>query len=369
MNILMLLNSSVDNDSRVKKEIETLGNAGHSLALLSVNGCTLKHLRRHIVISHKNKRRLLPGVALMISHFKFIKAALTSYTTEEAVHCHDLNTLLPGVLIKWLNKGVKVVYDSHEFAINDVPNESWWSIKLKYLLERFLIRFADEVIVVSESIAAEYARLYNIKKPHLVLNCPPYIEQPKRDLFRQTLGIRPDQVIFLYQGGLSQGRGIETLLQAFEQRHDDRCVLVCMGYGPLETMVNEFAKRSSLIFYHQAVQHSALLNYTSSADFGVSLIEDSCISYRYCLPNKLFEYLMAGLPVIVSDLVEMRRLVLSESIGLVVKSGSTSEFKTAVDKMLAMDRKQTLLSVHRARKKYCWETQERMLKIVYCHLR
>ncbi len=360
------------NDSRVLKTSLTIMSLGLDVLVVALHN---DGLAEHDVVNGVKVHRInlmsrsWPKLKLIqiIKYIEFVWRAVRICRGCSVIHCNDLNGLLPGVLIKWLNKGVKIVYDSHEFAINDVPNESWWSIRVKYILERFFIRFADEVIVVSQSIAEEYARLYSIKKPHIVLNCPPYVEQPKMDLFRQTFGIRPDQAIFLYQGALSKGRGIELLLQAFEQRQDDRCVLVCMGYGPLEAMVQELAHRSSLIFYHHAVQHNVLLTYTSSADFGISLIEDSCVSYRYCLPNKLFEYLMAGLPVIVSDLPEMRRLVLAESVGLVVKGGTLNEFDSAVEQLLAMDKTQTVLNVQRVRKKYCWESQERMLKTAYTH--
>ncbi len=367
----IVLNDFV-NDSRVSKTSLTLMSFGLDVLVVALHN---DGLAEHDVVNgvkvHRIKlmSRSWPKLKLIqiFKYLEFVGRVVRICRGCSVVHCNDLNGLLPGVLIKWFGSGVRIVYDSHEFAINDVPNESRWSIRLKYIIEWFFIRFADEVIVVSESIAEEYARLYSIKKPHVVLNCPPYIEQVKMDLFRQRFGIRPDQIIFLYQGALSKGRGIELLLKAFEQRHDDRCVLVCMGYGPLEAIVRGSARRSSLIFYHQAVQPSVLLNYTSSADVGISLIEDSCISYRYCLPNKLFEYLMAGLPVIVSDLPEMRRLVLAHSIGLVVKVDTVNEFESALDKILKMDNARTILNVQRVRKKYCWESQEYMLKAAYAH--
>jgi glycosyltransferase involved in cell wall biosynthesis len=213
-----------------------------------------------------------------------------SYRREKIIHCNDLNGLFVGVLSKALNWKQKLIYDSHEFAINDIPNQSYYSIKAKYFLEKILIRFADQVIVVSDSIANEYSRLYNIKKPNLILNCPAYIEQNKNDIFRQNLGIKHDQLIFLYQGGLSGGRGIEILLKAFELRAELDCVLVCMGYGPLEEMVKGYSSRNQNIFYHPAVAQNILLDYTSSADFGILFYEDSCLNHRFCSPNKIFEY-------------------------------------------------------------------------------
>ncbi|MBF4328677.1 glycosyltransferase, partial [Vibrio anguillarum] len=111
----------------------------------------------------------------------------------------------------------------------------------------------------------------------------------------------------------------------------DRNVLVCMGYGPLEALIQEKAHQQSTIFFHPAVTPDVLLNYTSSADYGVSFIEDSCLSYRYCLPNKMFEYLMAGLPVLTSNLFEMKRLVEIEGVGIVAEENTVEGFRKAIE--------------------------------------
>jgi glycosyltransferase involved in cell wall biosynthesis len=259
---------------------------------------------------------------------------------------------------------VHVVYDCHEYE-TETNGLKGVEKKVQKILEHFLIHFADQVITVSNSIGDEYARLYGIHKPFLVLNCPSYIEQPKQNLFRGSLGIRPDQKIFLYQGGLSKGRGIEILLEAFGQLESDQNVLVCMGYGPLDDLIQEKAQASETIFFHQAVGPDVLLNYTSSADYGVSFIEDSCLSYRYCLPNKMFEYLMAGLPVLTSNLFELKRLVETEGVGIVAEDNTVEGFKRAVSASLKQDYTAIQKNVFSARKKYCWEVQEKVLKEIY----
>src|SRR5690606_29915505 len=105
-----------------------------------------------------------------------------------------------------------------------------------------------------------------------------YVEIEKKDIFREKLGIRPDQKIFLYQGGFTKGRGIEILLETFSQLQDDKKVLVCMGYGPMTAIIQEFATQHASIYFHEAVAPQVLLNYTASADYGISLIEDVCLS-------------------------------------------------------------------------------------------
>ena len=366
--------NNFDNDSRVLKVSKSLLNLGFEVQVVAVHE---KDLPIHAELDGVKIHRLLLKSRNWPKHkliqiFKlveFIIRFIFNYRKSEIIHCNDMGGLFVGVLCKASRPKIRIIYDSHEYAINDVPNQSKWSIRLKYFLENILIRFADEVITVSESIANEYARLYNITKPHLILNCPAYKKQEKKNLFRELLSIREDQVIFLYQGGLSRGRGIETMLKVFSNFSSDKNVLVCMGYGSLESQIRHEAKVSDTIFFHPAVSLNVLLDYTSSADYGISFIEDACLSYRYCLPNKIFEYLMAGLPVLTSNLYEMRRLVEFESIGIVAQENNAEGFKKAVHALLMQNYQSIQKNVFKARKKYSWEEQEKKLSRLYGDIR
>ncbi|MBF4377114.1 glycosyltransferase, partial [Vibrio anguillarum] len=130
-------------------------------------------------------------------------------------------------------------------------------------------------------------------------------------------------------------------------------------------LIQEKAHQQSTIFFHPAVTPDVLLNYTSSADYGVSFIEDSCLSYRYCLPNKMFEYLMAGLPVLTSNLFEMKRLVEIEGVGIVAEENTVEGFRKAIELSLNQDYEEIQKNVFSARKKYCWEEQEQVLREIY----
>lgn len=370
MKIANLVLNNFINDSRVLKTSRTLLNSGYDVCVVALHDADLKEnettrgvsVHRIKLVSRAwSKHKIIQVFKLL----EFIGRFVLRYRKLDVLHCNDLNGLFVGFCCKLTRTKITIIYDSHEFAINDVPHQSARSIKLKKMLEGFLIKFAHSVINVSDSIANEYSRLYNIPKPHLVLNCPAYHEQTKRNLFRENLGIRADQTIFLYQGGLSKGRGIELLLEAFSDLDTDKNVLVCMGYGPLECLIQEKAQQQNTIFFHPAVSPDVLLNYTSSADYGVSFIEDSCLSYRYCLPNKMFEYLMAGLPVLTSNLFEMKRLVETEGVGIVAEENTVEGFRNAVEASLSQDYDAIQKNVFAARKKYCWEEQEKVLKEIY----
>ena len=357
------------NDSRVLKVSKSLAEFGCSPSVVAMHNAGL--LEKEDLGGVKVQRlklitRLWPKwkPIQLVKYIEFLVRATIAFRNADIIHCNDLNALPVGLLIKLFGRGKKVVYDCHEYE-TETNGLNGIERKAKKFLERRLISYVDAVITVSDSIANEYSRLYNIPKPHLVLNCPAYHDQPKRNLFRENLGIRSDQIIFLYQGGLSKGRGIELLLEAFSDLNTDKNVLVCMGYGPLESLIQEKAQQQNTIFFHPAVTPDVLLRYTSSATYGVSFIEDSCLSYRYCLPNKLFEYMMAGLPVLTSNLFEMKRLVEAEGVGIVAEENTVEGFRNAVEASLSQDYDAIQKNVFAARKKYCWEEQEKVLKEIY----
>lgn len=357
------------NDSRVWKVSNTLAALGYQVSVLGMHNKGLK-LNESVAGFEVERIKLITRPwpkwkpIQILKYVEFILRASWRYRKVDIVHCNDLNALPVGLLIKCFGKNVKVVYDCHEYE-TEVNGLVGIEKKAKRWMEHSLIRYVNKIITVSDSIANEYARLYKVPKPYLVLNCPVYKEQPKRDLFRENLGIRLDQTIFLYQGGLSKGRGIELLLESFTGLESDLNVLVFMGYGPLEDMIKKKASEFNSIFFHPPVPPDVLLSYTSAADYGVAFIEDSCLSYRYCLPNKMFEYLMAGLPVLTSNLHEMKRLVDTENVGIVTQENTVEGFREAIAASLNQDYKAVQEKVFEARRRYCWEDQEKVLKEIY----
>lgn len=128
-------------------------------------------------------------------------------------------------------------------------------------------------------------------KPTILYNSPKFIKPKKQIFLERNFSIKQSSIIMLYQGGLSRGRGLELLLDAFKIRKDDIVVIVFMGYGELEETIKDYANKYSNIFYHVAVSPNELLDYTSSAAAAVSYIYNSCLNYYYCMPNKFLNIL------------------------------------------------------------------------------
>ena len=368
--VLSIVLNNFKNDSRVLKENISLKKAGYDVQVVALYDEGQKEFEsiqnipvHRIKLKSRNwsKNKLVQ----LLKYFEFVYKVIKNYKNSDIVHCNDLNTLPIGVIIKkFFNKNAKIVYDAHEYE-TETFHLKGIEKKIVKIIEKYLIKYADKIITVSDSIANEYVKLYNIEKPALVLNTPLFKNIEKKDLFREKLGIKKDKTIFLYQGGLSKGRGIEVLLDAFKDINDNKSVIVFMGYGPLEKVIQEASKKYHNIYFHPAVSPDILLDYTSSADFGISTIEDSCLNYRYCLPNKMFEYLMAEIPVIVSNLYEMRKLVDKYKIGVVAKENSPKELKEAIKEAMSLDRNELLENIKKVKKIYNWEEQEKILLEVY----
>jgi len=370
LKVLSIVLNDFKNDSRVLYEAVSLKKNGFGVRVIALHEDGLKEfddIQGVPVHRVKLKTRSLPRY-LPFQLFKYIELTykiIKNYRRVDVVHCHDLGTLPIGALIKRVfNKSTKVVYDAHEYE-TEMNGLKGMQKLLKKSVERLFIKSADAVITVCDTIAHEYKRLYSIPKPYVVHNCPPLIEVGTQDRFRDELGIQNDQVIFLYQGRLCEGRGVEMLLDVFLKLELSKEVIVFMGYGPLENRIRSLADKHDAIFFHEAVFSDVLLEYTASADYGISFIEDCSLSDRYCLPNKLFEYLMAGLPVLTSNLVEMKALVERYGVGVVAKENTVPSLIEAVGSCLSLDRAEIVKNICSIKKIFSWEEQERVLLSVY----
>ncbi len=366
--VASLVFNSFINDSRVLKEGLSLLKSGYEVEIIAhhdrglakeetQNGLMVKRL------AYLDRSVTKSKVGKLKAYFNFLQESVDYCKAFDILHCNDINMLPIAVIIKkYYNKDVKIVYDAHEYETETYALHGLQK-RITQLSEKFLIKYADKVITVSDSIANAYVELYEIEKPALVLNTPFLKEVQKQDRFREAFGIEGKN-IFLYQGSLGLNRGIELLVEVFKAL-DNKSVIVFMGYGALEEQIKEASALCENIFFHEAVSPDVLLEYTVSADFGIATIEDSCLSYRYCLPNKLFEYIMAEVPVIVSNLPEMSKVVEMGKIGVVLEEESLEGITGAIKEAVALDKKEIKENLRQVKKIYNWEAQEKVLLKVY----
>ena len=264
------------------------------------------------------------------------------------INIHTLE-FLPLSLIAKIFK-IKIIYDTHEFE-TEKGHVAGFRKKISKIIEKALINLKDEKVIKQ------------MDRPYVVLNTPNYKITQKNDLFREKFNIDKEKIIFLYQGAIAPSRGVEILLETFKETDK---VIVFMGYGSLVDKVKEYSLKYKNIYFHEAVKPEVLLNYTSSADVGFCLIENSCKSYDFCMPNKMFEYLMAGIPVIATKLFELKRFVKKNEIGLLIDS--YNDISNIIDKINNQVISQYKQNIENVKLIYNWEEQEKILKTIYKEL-
>jgi glycosyltransferase involved in cell wall biosynthesis len=258
-----------------------------------------------------------------------------------------------------------LLYDAHELETerNGLRGRRQ---QLERWYERRAVRDLHGMLCVCDSIADWYAREYGIERPAVVRNIPDLRWQGgggRSPILRDRFGIPEDHFVFLYQGGLFPGRRIEQFITVFTRARPDRH-LVFMGYGELEGLVRTAAGRHNNIHFLPAVPPAEVLRHTVGADVGLSGVENACLSYFYSLPNKLFEYLAAGVPFLVPDYPEMRRLTVGEGCGWPVGEDADA-WLGAVNVLVREDIEAARRRVAVAAARYSWRHEEPVLLETY----
>ncbi|RKY90477.1 MAG: hypothetical protein DRQ01_09140 [Ignavibacteriae bacterium] len=146
--------------------------------------------------------------------------------------------------------------------------------------------------------------------------------------------INHNQKILLYQGVIHKGRGFLPAFKALKELKD--CLLVIIGDGEFEDHYRNLAKKMGIneqVIFAGKVDQDEILSYTKTADIGLSIIENMSLSYYYALPNKLFEYIMAEIPVVVSNLPQMKEIVEMYEVGMVVNLDNPAELVDVIKQL------------------------------------
>jgi glycosyltransferase involved in cell wall biosynthesis len=379
MNISMLVLNNFTNDARVHKEATTLASAGYKVLVIALWQQGLAHLEQqsgYQVIRLRLHSRSLNN-RLLSPLIKYLEFAwqiwrLSGRNPAQIYHANDANTL-PAAWLASKRNHAKLVYDAHELETG--RNFSGGSITGIYrsiwtFPEKIFINKVQSVITVSPSIANMLEHQYHVPLPHVILNCPELKKTSNSNRLRQELNIPENCKILLYQGRVAIGRGIETFLNAVQQV--ENAVGVVLGDGPaLETLRDRLRSGEwERVYFLGQVPLSDLPSYTASADLGVVLTQDTCLNHHYSLPNKLFEYLHAGLPVICNNLPEMARVVQDYQVGELTDSEDPSSIAKSIQSILSDPIRfaQMKANTYKVAENYNWQNESKKLLKVYSTL-
>jgi glycosyltransferase involved in cell wall biosynthesis len=370
-------------DGRVIREATALAEAGFSVSIVDVErersrslteefrGLHLKHI---VWPNWFVSTRFKPWFLVKAMRLLIYGTLRLLQTPADVYHAHDENAL-PACYIVARLRHKPLIFDAHELPLSETHITRWR--RLHALATTFLARMVPScvgIITVSPPIAKELHSRYRGPEATLIRNVLAYRSVAQNDRLRQRLGLGPQVRLALYQGNLQADRGLDRLIRAASLL-DSNNVIVIMGEAS-EAILSELGalianeKVADRVKIIPPVPYEELLDWTASADIGLIIYSpDRSLNVRMCLPNKLFEYLMAGLPVLVSQLDAVVEIVETYDVGRIVSSLAPADIAAAINRMLADTVALTHLrrnALNVAHQELCWEKESNQLIRLYC---
>lgn len=292
------------------------------------------------------------------------------FHTSDLLVSNDLDTLLPNYLISRL-KGVSLVYDSHEYftGVPEIQQRPFVK-KVWVSIEKWIFPQLKHIFTVNDSIASLYKLEYD--KELIVVRNIPASSITDKIKTRQELGLPIDKKIVLLQGaGINVDRGGEEAVMAMKSEYGlEGVVLYIIGDGDVIEILKRMVVENSLenrVFLLPKKPYNELIHYTANADIGLTLDKDTNINYRYSLPNKIFDYIHAQIPVLSSSLVELRNIIEKYQIGFLTESHEPKVIAESITFMLKDEKNMEFWkkNLKIAAEEITWENEQKALINVY----
>ena len=281
----------------------------------------------------------------------------------DCILANDLDTLPACFFISKLKK-TPLVYDSHEL-FSEGPElqgrkfvQNFWR-----KLEDFFLPRIKKSYTVSQSIADFYHKKYQNNMG--VIRNIPLKNEPNTSA---DIAFPTNHKTILYQGVLNPGRGLKPMIEAL--KYLDNLDLIIIGYGKVEDELKQFVidkKMQDRVFFLGRISREKLVNYTKKATLGMVLEEPLGLSFQYSLPNKLFDYIHAGIPIIAGNLIEISNIINEYKVGIVIENYMPETIATAIQELFNNERK--LLEIRQNQQKasevLCWEIEQQKLDFYF----
>jgi len=328
--VIVSVTNDLATDQRVHKVCTYLQNKGCDVTLVGRRLSTSLPVDR--LYKCKRFRLLFNKGALFYAEFNKRLFLYLLFRRTDILVANDLDTLLANKTALRFKINCELVYDTHEY-FTEVP-ELVSRPRIQKIWERIEGRIFPKlkhIYTVNNSIADLYKKKYN-KELHVVRNLSPrYVS--KGNLSRKDLGLPVDKKIIVLQGaGINIDRGAEELLDSMNYLNGYHLIIV--GSGDVLALLTERAKGREDVTFVGKKKYLEMMQYTANADVGVSLDKDTNINYKYSLPNKIFDYIHAGIPVLASNLIEVKNIVEKYEVGAIVSSHDPREIAETIRKIV-----------------------------------
>ena len=365
MRIIISVVSDLVTDQRVHRTATTLFNKGHEVVLVG------RKKKESAAISREYKtvrfRLWWEKGALFYAAYNLRLFFYLLFHRADILVSNDLDTLLPNYLIAKL-KRAELFYDAHEYftEVPELTNRPHVQRTWK-LIEQLIFPVLRHAWTVNESIAKLYSDEYGVEVG--VIRNVPVSATVKTRKTRAELQLPADKKILLFQGaGINIDRGGEEAVQAMQFL--ENCLLLFIGSGDVIDELKLLSIRLKIndrVRFIPKLPFEELRAYSSVADIGLSLDKDTNINYRYSLPNKIFDYIHAGLPVLSSNLVELRKIIEKYNIGMITESHDPVVLSEKIKEMLSDEKRFDTWkeNLKLAAAELCWEKEEQKLLQIF----
>jgi glycosyltransferase involved in cell wall biosynthesis len=291
------------------------------------------------------------------------------FSKVDIIHANDLDTLLPAYLVSKL-RNKKLVYDTHEY-FTGVPELQQRPLtrKIWKTIERIILPRLTHIITVNDSIAKLYEDEYRLSKIQVVRNIPEEHTEiiPASPALLSRLPHNKFRLI-IQGNGINIDRGAEEAVEAMQWLSD--CCLIIAGSGdvlPLLHQKVEALKLHDRVIFFNKMPYAELMGLTSYCHLGLSLDKDTNINYRFSLPNKIFDYLRAGIPVLSSNLPELRKIIELYRVGWLLESVTPQMLASKIQSIVSdnVHYESIKTNVTDASKQLSWEREVKALEHIY----
>jgi len=366
--IIVSVTNDLTTDQRVHKVCTTLVEMNYEVTLIGRKlpnslyiDRTYKTIRMKLIF---NKKAFFYAEYSIRLFFKLI------FLKKDILLSNDLDTLLPNYLISRLFHK-KLVYDSHELfteipELTDRPKiqKVWLSI------EQYIFPKLKNVYTVNHSIAKVYKDKYKVEVS-VIKNIAKKLNNKNIDLYFSDKVKGNQKMIILQGSGINMDRGAEEAIQMMQ--YLEGVLLYIIGGGDIFTELKALVPSLNLekkVIFKDKMPYDELMEYTKIADLGLSLDKATNLNYEYSLPNKVFDYIQAQTPLLVSKRKEVAQLVTKNNIGVVIDNYNPKKLADVVKKIFS-DKKQIQTwkeNLVITAEKYNWETESEKLKVIYENL-
>ncbi len=367
--IIVSVTNDLVTDQRVKKICETLQMIGYDITLIGRKLPESLPLNRNyktirMRLLHKKKFFFYAEYNIRL-FFKLL------FLKKDVLLANDLDTLLPNYLISKLFSK-KLVYDSHELFTEVQELVSRPKIRSVWLvIENYIFPKLENVYTVNDKIAEIYSKKYKIPVK-VIRNIAPKLRNRNIDsaLAKRIKGEK--KMLILQGSGINMDRGAEEAIQMM--KYLNNTVLYIIGGGDifhqLKPLVGKWKLNKKVIILNK-MPYDELMEFTKIADLGLSLDKGSNLNYEFSLPNKVFDYIQAQIPLFVSDRVEVAKIVSENNIGFITHSHDPKVLAKQVETIFQNNDsiyawKQNLI---KASEKYNWGKESEKIKEIYTYLK